>query len=186
MTPDFESAFASLRDVLRKHAADMVVLRDGPGEYMVATRAVCPNGHPMFFGWVRAGKGAVTYHLMPLYSNPALQAAVPEALRRRKQGKSCFNFRRPDPELFALIDELTRQGREHFERHGFLEAGPVPPERMDAALRAGGEDPERIARVHNARGRQAAAKRAATLGKRRTASGAKRQTRTPSPRGGRS
>ncbi len=38
-------------------------------------------------------------------------------------------------------------------------------EQFDAALRAGGEDPERIARLRKAKGKQAAAKRAATIRK---------------------
>ena len=121
----------------------------------------------MWFGCVRWGKSAVSYHLMALYFNPKLQAALPDVLRPRKQGKTCFNFQRPEPVLFGMIDELTRQGRAGFERHGFLAPGPVPPERFDAALRAGGEDPERIARVRKAKGKQAAAKRAATLAAKR-------------------
>ena len=51
---------------------------------------------PMWFGGVRSGKAYVSYHLMPVYSHPALLEAISPALRRRMQGKSCFNFKAPD------------------------------------------------------------------------------------------
>ena len=146
MTAEFAAAFAALRDVLKKQSAGMVVQADTPTEYTLVTRAVLPNKQPMWFGCVRAGKSAVSYHLMPLYFNPGLQAAVPDALRPRKQGKTCFNFKRPDPELFAMLDDLTRRGREHFEKHGFLEAGTLSQERIEAVARAGGADVEAMAR----------------------------------------
>jgi hypothetical protein len=165
MPSDFPGAFSALREILRKHSEGMVVLADTPTEYTLVTPSTGPNKQPIWFGCVRAGKSAVSYHLMALYFNPNLQAAVPAALRPRKQGKTCFNFQRPDEALFAMLDELTRQGREGFARHGLLEPGPVPPERMAAALRAGGEDPERIARERKTKGKRSAAKRAATLKK---------------------
>lgn len=168
MSSDFSGAFAALREILQKHAAGMVVQADTPKEFTVVSRAVVAhNQQPLWFGCVRVGKSAVSYHLMPLYFNPALQAAVPAELRPRKQGKTCFNFQRPDAALFAMLDELTRRGREGFERHGMLEPGPVPQERFNAAMRAGGEDPERIARVRKRKGKQAAAKRAASLATKR-------------------
>jgi hypothetical protein len=163
MASDFPGAFAALRGILRKHASGMVVQADTPAEFTVVTRALGPNGQPMWFGCVRAGRSAVSYHLMPLYFNPKLQAAVPEKLRPRKQGKTCFNFQRPDGELFEMLDELTRLGREGFERHGLLEPGQVKKEQFDSALRAGGEDPERLARVRKSKAKQAAKKRAATV-----------------------
>ena len=172
MARDFPGAFAALRDILKAHSAGMVVQADTPKEYTVVTRAVLPNKQPMWFGCVRAGKSAVSYHLMALYFNPGLQSAVPPELRPCKQGKTCFNFSRPDAALFGMLDELTRLGRQGFERHGLLEPGPVTQARLDAALRAGGEDPEKLARVRKSMGKQAAAKRGATLEKKRRVKGA--------------
>ena len=170
MASDYDGAFAALRQILKKHSEGMVVQADTPTEFTVVTRALGPNKQPMWFGCVRVGKSAVSYHLMPLYFNPKLQDAVPPGLWPRKQGKTCFNFQRPDAELFAGLDELTRRGREGFERSGLLEPGPVSKDRLEAALRAGGEDPQAIARVRKAKGKQAAAKRAATIKKRTRAS----------------
>jgi hypothetical protein len=163
MSSDFPGAFNALRDILRRHADGMVVQTDSPTEFVIATRALAPNGRPMWFGYVSLKKSAVTYHLMPLYFNPKLQATVPAELLPRQQGKTCFNVKRPDPALFQMLDDLTRRGREAWARQGMLDAGPVSPERLDAALRAGGEDPEKLKRVRKTKGRQAAKKRAATV-----------------------
>jgi hypothetical protein len=163
---DFSGAFAALRDILRKHSQGMIVVADTPSDFTISSPALGPNGKPMWFGCVKAGKSAVTYHLMPLYFNPRLQSAVPAQLQARKQGKTCFNFKRPDDALFAQIDDLTRMGREQWQRQGFLDPGPIPAERFAAALRAGGEDPEALAKVRKAKGKAATAKRAGTIRKR--------------------
>ena len=54
----------------------------------------------MYFGSVRAGKAYVSFHLMPLYMCPALKGGMSPALRKRMQGKTCFNFKTgPEPRL---------------------------------------------------------------------------------------
>ena len=168
-TSDFPGAFTALREVLQRHADGMIVLADKPTEYTLATPGLGPNGKPMWFGCVLSKKSAVTYHLMPLYFNPRLQSAISPELLARKQGKTCFNFKRPDAALFAQLDELTKQGRDQWQRHGFLEPGPIPPERFAAALRAGGNDPAALTKVRAAKGKAAAAKRAEVARKRQAA-----------------
>jgi hypothetical protein len=130
---DFPAAFAALREIMRKHADGMIVLVDTPVDFTLVSPAIGPNKKPLWFGAVLLKKSAVTYHLMPLYYNPTLQAAVPAELLARKQGKTCFNFQRPDAALFAELDELTRLGRETWQRIGFLQPGPIPRERFEAA-----------------------------------------------------
>ena len=174
MPSDFPAAFAALRRILQKHAAGMIVQTDTPTEFIAVTRAIGPNHKPLWFGAVMSKKSAVTYHLMPLYYNPRLNASIAPQLLARMQGKTCFNFQRPDPPLFARLEELTRLGREQWEQAGFLEPGPIPPERFAAALVSAGEDPAVIAASRKKKGAQAAAKRAATLAKRR---GAPRKTK---------
>ena len=66
-------------------------------------------GSPMWFGAVRIGKAYVSYHLMPIYTEPALAAAVPDGLKKRMQGKSCFNFKTLDETQRADLQALTRQ-----------------------------------------------------------------------------
>lgn len=168
-TVDFPGAFTALREILKAHSDGMIVHADTPDEFTIVTQAIGPNKKPLWFAAVLRKKSAVTYHLMPLYYNSSLAATIPAALLPRMQGKTCFNFQRPDPELFAAIDALTRLGRDQWQRHGFLEPGPVPPERFAQALRAGGSDPESLAKTRAAKAKVAAAKRKASMRKKAAA-----------------
>jgi hypothetical protein len=149
-------------EILQRHASGMIVLTDTPTEYSLATPAQVSVGKPLWFGAVMLKKSAVTYHLMPLYFNPKLQSAVPESLQRRKQGKTCFNFQRPDAELFTQLDKLTRLARDGFERHGLLQPGDATA-RIDAAMRSAGTDIAALAQVHRDKGKAATAKRSKTI-----------------------
>ena len=70
---------------------------------------------PMLFGMVRPGKAYVGYHLMPLYMNARLTALVTPALKRRMQGKTCFNFTAVDETLFKELGVLTAQCTQGWE-----------------------------------------------------------------------
>jgi len=170
MPSDFPAAFAALRRILEKQAAGMIVHADTPTEFTLITSAIGPNKKPLWFGAVMSKKSAVTYHLMPLYYNPRLLTAIAPELKARMQGKTCFNFQRPDPALFARLDELTRLSRDQWERWGFLEPGPVPPERFAAAAKSAGLDPVAIAAKRRQVAARATARRKATLAKRAKAS----------------
>jgi hypothetical protein len=62
----------------------------------------------MYFGSVRLGKAYVSVHLMPLYMSPVLVKTISPALKKRMQGKTCFNFKTdPEPELIAALARLT-------------------------------------------------------------------------------
>ena len=169
MPSDFAGAFAQLREILRKHAAGMQVIADTASEFTVTSPAIGPNGKPMWFGQVKLGKSAVSYHLMPLYFNPKLDAEVSDELRKRKQGKTCFNFQAPDEALFSQLEELTRTARDQWEMRGFLSPGKISMETMAKALRASGVDTDALAGERAERGKQASAKRAVARGKSRRA-----------------
>ena len=62
---------------------------------------------PAWFGWIAIKKSYVAYHIMPLYTLPALEAAVPEGLAKRRQGKTCFNVKKADDAVFAQLRALT-------------------------------------------------------------------------------
>jgi hypothetical protein len=167
MPSDFPGAFAALREIMRRHSDGMIIQSDTPTDFTVITPAIGPNKKPIWFGAVMLKKSAVTYHIFPLYFNPAMQAAVPLELLKRKQGKTCFNFQRPDPELFAELDKLTALGRRNFERHGLLKPGPVAYEQLEAMFKAAGGDPEALAKRRKKMAKQAAEKRAATIAKKK-------------------
>ena len=65
----------------------------------------------MFFGSVKAGKAYVSFHLMPLYMCATLTDGTSSALKKRMQGKTCFNFKTvPDRDLLEELEKLTAAG----------------------------------------------------------------------------
>ncbi|WP_437611807.1 hypothetical protein WMF20_07145 [Sorangium sp. So ce834] len=96
-------AFEALRSILQRHARDLVVVHDTPDNYYLDTRTTAPNGKPLFFGAARAGRAYTSFYLMPVYTNPELLGGISPELKKRMQGKSCFNFKTREP---ALLDEL--------------------------------------------------------------------------------
>jgi hypothetical protein len=104
---DMDSAFASLSQILREQAAGMSIKTDEPGNLYIERAPATPKGKPAFFGAVQLKKSYVSYHLMPVYETPALLAGVSDALRKKMQGKSCFNFTGVEPVLFKELAALT-------------------------------------------------------------------------------
>jgi hypothetical protein len=112
MTSDFDAAFATLKPVLGKYAKRLSVKTDKSAEYTLVSRGPSPfpqhKGQPMWFGSLRLGKAYVSFHLMPLYMNPALTKKIPPVLAKRMQGKTCFNFKdEPAPEVLSELERLT-------------------------------------------------------------------------------
>lgn len=109
---EFAAVFAALKGVLEKHSGGLAVQADTATDYSLVGRVASPfpqhKGGPMWFGAVRLGKAYVSYHLMPLYMNPVLQTTVSLELKKRMQGKTCFNFKKaPEAELLKELDALT-------------------------------------------------------------------------------
>lgn len=112
--------FAELRSILAPHASQLVVTADGAGGYSLDTRHILPNRQPLFFGSVKVQKNYVSYYLMPVYVFPDLLRGISDELRKRMQGKSCFNFKRFDSDLFAELELLTRAGFERYQSAGYI------------------------------------------------------------------
>ena len=115
MTDDFAAVFAALRPVLATHSKQLSVKTDTATEYTLVTKSASPfaqhKGQPLLFGSVNAGKAYVSFHLMPIYMCPPVMKSVTPELKKRMQGKTCFNFRTaPQPELIADLKRLTEAG----------------------------------------------------------------------------
>ena len=115
MREEFQPVFDTLKQVLTKYEKRLAVAADKPEYYALEARSFLYRGKPVFFAAVRAGKAYVSFHLMPLYMNPKLTATVSPALKRRMQGKACFNFKTVDPELVKELKQLTAAGLEAFK-----------------------------------------------------------------------
>ena len=115
MATEFEAVFSRLRSVLVPFAGQLAVKADTPANYLLVTKAPSRfpqhKGEPMYFGSVRLGKAYVSFHLMPLYAAPKLVATISPQLKKRMQGKTCFNFKKvPEAELLTELERLTKAG----------------------------------------------------------------------------
>jgi hypothetical protein len=117
---EFAAAFDGLKKVITAFAPELWVSTDEPQKYYLVTKSHSWKGGPMFFGAVVMGKAYVSYHLMALYSCPELVKTISAELKKRMQGKSCFNFKAPDEALFAELGELTRAGLEKYRAKNWL------------------------------------------------------------------
>jgi hypothetical protein len=136
--PDLQAVFEELRRRLRVHedafratdnatdanaAGGRKVDASDPHTYVLlgAPTDRYPDGQ--YFAGVTLGKRYVSYHLMPVYTEPSLLDGASPELRRRMQGKSCFNFTRVDEDLFDELDRVTGRGRAQYAEDGLLREG---------------------------------------------------------------
>lgn len=123
MTDDKSERFAEvyrrLRAILEPYAPEMDVTADGPEGYSLDTRHVMKNGQPLFFGAAQVKKNYVSFHVMPVYVFPELLDDIGD-LKKRMQGKSCFNFKTLDDGQVAALERLVREGYERYAAGGML------------------------------------------------------------------
>jgi len=108
MSPDFTETFARLRAIMLDAAPDMKLAVDTATNLTLRTHwQERRTKQPAWFGMVEVKKTYVSFHLMPLYTLPALNALVPAELEARRQGKTCFNFKTVDEARFESLRTLT-------------------------------------------------------------------------------
>ena len=106
-----DDTFAALKQVLAAHSKRLVVIVDKPGDYQVGSPTMKDRiGRPLFVAAVQTKKNYVSYHLMPVYVRPELLHTLSPALRKRMQGKSCFNFTSVDPDEAKELAAVTKAG----------------------------------------------------------------------------
>ena len=129
MPSEFESIFARLRSLLQKHSETLSVHEDTSTSYSLGGRpgpaTVKAWGgklrKPIIpVAWVQIGKAYVSYHLMGVSGNAKLCGAMSAELKSRMQGKTCFNFKAADDDLFAELDQLTGASITAFRNAGFV------------------------------------------------------------------
>jgi hypothetical protein len=110
LTADFAAVEARLRAILDPYRDRL----ESDSLYGVDTLNRPGGGAHDFFAGVRQGKRYVSFHLMPIYALPDLVANISPELRKRMQGKSCFNFTTVDENLMTELDALTKRSFAHF------------------------------------------------------------------------
>ncbi|ADU13768.1 hypothetical protein [Asticcacaulis excentricus] len=127
MLRDFPVLFETLKTLMLNAAPNMAVETASDGCLTVKTRWIeARTGEPAWFGWIAIKKSYVAYHLLPLYSLPELNALVPASLEKKRQGKTCFAFKKADE---ALLEDLRALTLDLAEKEADLRAaiGQVSP-----------------------------------------------------------
>jgi len=117
---DLPTVFAALKEILEPYEKHLHILPYKPEFYCLVTRLSVHKGKLVWFAAIRMGKNYVSYHLMPVYMNPAMQKRIPPELKKRMQGKACFNFSEVDHGLFRELAGLTRAGFEGYRAMKFV------------------------------------------------------------------
>ncbi|HTG91572.1 MAG TPA: hypothetical protein VL866_03200 [Pyrinomonadaceae bacterium] len=118
-TTDFDATFARLKEILAAYEGKLNVVADTRDYYALETDHVLRNKRRLYFGGVRRGKAYVSFHLMPVYACPEITEKISADLKKRMQGKSCFNFTSPDEKLFNELRKLTKAGFTRFTSKKF-------------------------------------------------------------------
>ncbi|MFN0302666.1 MAG: hypothetical protein ACKVQU_20205 [Burkholderiales bacterium] len=118
--PDLNPVYGKLKAILQPYADRLETKINTDTELYIDTRHIQANRKPLFFGAVQIKKHYVSFHLMPVYVDPSLLEGMSEGLRKRMQGKSCFNFKQTDPVLFKELAILAKSGFAMYEAQGFV------------------------------------------------------------------
>ncbi len=105
---NFPVIFEQLKAILHSFEPPLVVQADTPDNYTLEVSASLKYPKGFFFGSVRQGKNYVSYHLIALYMFPDLLEGMSERLKKRMQGKSCFNFTAIDEAYITELTQLTQ------------------------------------------------------------------------------
>ena len=119
---EFKTVFEELKSIFKPYVKKMDVAHDTDEHYMLNTRHIMRNKQPLCFGGVRLGQSYVSFYLMTVYVSPDLLKAMSPELRKRMQGKSCFNFKAVDRQLFKELKTITQAGAAKFSDGKFIEA----------------------------------------------------------------
>ncbi len=117
---DFQSTFAKLKRILQKYEKNLTVKADTATNYYLDAGYSERFKHIIFFGAVTIKKNYVSFYLMPVYAFPDLLKGISPALKKRMQGKSCFNFTTIEDDMQVELDALTEKGVARYKKASWL------------------------------------------------------------------
>ena len=112
----FPLVFEELKNILKPYEGQLTLKADTSDSYNLDGPYSDKWKKELFFGSAQIKKNYVSFYLMPVYMYPELLKDISPELKKHMQGKSCFNFTKVEPELFAELAELTRKGAEKFKK----------------------------------------------------------------------
>ena len=117
---NLSAVFAKLKPLLEAYSAKLDCITNTPEVYYLNTRHLAENNKPMFFASVQIKKAYVSVYLMPVYCHPELLDDISPELQKRMQGKSCFNFKSVDAELFQQLKTLVAKSAQCYQALGYM------------------------------------------------------------------
>ena len=113
---EFPIVFEQLKNILQPYAKNLTITADTSDSYSLDGPYSEKWKKVIFFGAAQVQKNYVSFYLMPVYMYPELLKEVSPELKKHMQGKSCFNFKKVEPELFRELKDLTGKGVEKFRQ----------------------------------------------------------------------
>jgi hypothetical protein len=113
---DFLPVFEQLKSIIQPYAPKLTVTTDTSDTYSLDGPYSEKWKRNLFFGSTQIKKNYVSFYLMPVYMYPDLLKDISPELKKHMQGKSCFNFKQVEPDLFRELSTLTRKGYERFQK----------------------------------------------------------------------
>ena len=119
-TEDFISTFNILKQILKKYQKHLKVKSDKKDAFNLYAGYSEKYKRDIYFGGVEIKKNYVSFHLMPVYINPELLKDISPDLKKRMQGKSCFNFKTVNKQHIKELTVLTKKGFDYYKREGMI------------------------------------------------------------------
>ena len=113
---EFPVVFKELKKIIKPYAPNLTVTADTSEAYSLDGPYSEKWKKAVFFGAVQIKKNYVSFYLMPVYMFPDLLDEITPELKKHMQGKSCFNFKKPEPDLFNELAGLARKGIDRFKK----------------------------------------------------------------------
>ena len=113
---DFPLVFEKLKSILKPYETELNITADTTEAYSLDGPYSEKWKKELFFGSAQIKKNYVSFYLMPVYMYPDLLREISPELKKRMQGKSCFNFKKVEPELFQELEDITKKSYERFQK----------------------------------------------------------------------
>ncbi|ALJ28269.1 hypothetical protein AOT14_18920 [Stenotrophomonas acidaminiphila] len=106
--------------MLLPHRSSLSVVHDDPEHFYANCARSDAKGKAQFFCAIKVSGRKHLFHFMPVYDFPELIDTISPALKKRMQGKSCFNFDTIEPPLMTELSGLVKQGANRYKAAGKL------------------------------------------------------------------
>ena len=115
----------------------MLTIVDTARDFQLASPTMTgSHRRPLFVAAVPIKASYVSFHLMPIYMNPTLMTSVTPELKKRMQGKACFNFNSIDAAQLKDLSALTKTAVNGFDDLRLPWAPPATAKKADKAKTA--------------------------------------------------